>query len=56
MQALQKFVPDISKLILDGKIIHKEDRYAGLKQAEQALLAVHTGANFGKVVIIVADD
>lgn len=56
VQALKTFIPDVSKLILDGKIIYKEHKYEGLRNADEALLAVHTGANMGKVVIVLADD
>ena len=55
-KALQSFIPEVSELIVGDKIIYKEHRYEGLRKAEEALLAVHTGANLGKVVIIVSED
>ena len=50
------FYEDIVPLVLQGKITSREHRYTGIKQAAQALRDVHTGANTGKALIIVADD
>ena len=53
-RTLKTHIPEVSQLMLDGKLKFKEHRYA-LPEAGQALLDVHTGANFGKAVIIVAE-
>ena len=46
--------------MLDGKIKPSKQRYLGLDKAEQALIDLHTGDNFGvtigKAVAVVSDD
>jgi len=55
-QYLMQFLVEVPTLVLDGKIKPSEQRYLGLNKAEQALIDVHTGDNFGKAVVIVSDD
>ena len=54
-EALNGFMEEVVPLILDGKISVFEQPYS-LKDAGQALAVLHTGANIGKPVIIVAED
>ena len=56
MEALDGFAEEGTRLVLEGKIKNIEHRYNGLKEAGQALADVHSGANFGKAVIIVAEE
>ncbi|KZP11121.1 alcohol dehydrogenase [Athelia psychrophila] len=51
-----EFMREVPKLIEEGKITVLEQRYIGMENAEEALLSVHTGANFGKAVVILSDD
>lgn len=53
---IAEFMTEGLSLIKQGKIKTSEQRYVGMEKAEEALLAVHTGANFGKAVVIVSDD
>jgi NADPH-dependent curcumin reductase CurA len=55
-QYLMQFLVEVPTLVLDSKIKPSEQRYLGLDKAEQALIDVHTGDNFGKAVVIVSDD
>ncbi|KZP05193.1 alcohol dehydrogenase [Athelia psychrophila] len=55
-QYIPDFMAEIPPLVFSGKIRLREHRYDGLKNAGQALADVHTGANFGKSLIVVADD
>ena len=47
---------EIVPLVKAGKITSREHRYHGLEHAGHALADVHTGANTGKAVIVVADE
>ena len=49
------FMDDVVPLILEKKLSVFEQPYS-LKDAGQALADLHTGANIGKPVIIVAPD
>lgn len=51
-----EFITEVPKLVQEGKIATLEQRYMGMENAEEALLSVHTGANFGKAVVILSDD
>ena len=53
--AMPRFYEAVTPLILAGKITSREHRFA-LKDAGEALLAVHLGKNTGKAVVIVSDD
>ncbi|KAF7982666.1 hypothetical protein HWV62_27127 [Athelia sp. TMB] len=55
-QYMADFIAEIPPLVFAGKIRLREHRYDGLKHAGQALADVHTGANFGKSLIVVSDD
>ncbi|KZV72729.1 alcohol dehydrogenase [Peniophora sp. CONT] len=52
----KQFFDEIPKLVHEGKIKYQEDRSYGLKKVGEALLQVHTGANRGKKVVVVADE
>lgn len=54
-KAVEGFMEEATKLVLDGRIKNREMKYAGVKEAGQALADHHVGKNFGKSVIIVAD-
>lgn len=54
--ALPQFFDEVVPLVLQKKITVREHRYKGLQNGGQALRDIHTGANTGKAVIIVADD
>jgi len=51
-----EFYEVMPALVKEGKIKFKEERTHGLDKVGQALLDVGTGANSGKVVIVVSDD
>ncbi|KAF7983654.1 hypothetical protein HWV62_19535 [Athelia sp. TMB] len=53
---MEEFLEGVPKLVKSGKIMVSEQRFVGLENAEAALLAVHTGTNFGKAVVVVSDD
>ena len=53
--ALKGFMDEVVPLILEGKISIFEQRYS-LQNAGAAIADLHTGANIGKPVIIVAED
>ena len=42
--------------VASGEIKYKEDRVRGLERAGEAIVAVQSGKNFGKSVVIVADE
>ncbi|EKM57160.1 uncharacterized protein PHACADRAFT_208298 [Phanerochaete carnosa HHB-10118-sp] len=54
--AASKFREEVVPLVLQGKITSREHRYHGLPEAGKALADVHTGANSGKAVVVVADE
>jgi NADPH-dependent curcumin reductase CurA len=47
---------EIIPLVLKGRIASREHRYTGLKEAGKALADLHTGANTGKAIIVVAEE
>lgn len=51
----EAFERDFAKLVVEGKIIHKEHRYQGIENGAKAFLDLFQGENFGKAVVIVAD-
>jgi NADPH-dependent curcumin reductase CurA len=51
-----EFYAEVTAWVVEAKIKSLEHRYEGLENAEQALLDVQTGGNFGKAVIIVASE
>ncbi|KAJ3522116.1 hypothetical protein NM688_g8923 [Phlebia brevispora] len=53
---LPQFHQEVVPLVLQKKISVFEQRYDGIKNAGQAMHDLHTGANTGKAVVIVADD
>ncbi|KAK7685726.1 hypothetical protein QCA50_011071 [Cerrena zonata] len=55
-KALLNFDEEVPALIQAGKIHLREHRFEGLRSAENALRAVHTGENLGKAVIIVDEE
>ena len=57
MQSAAKgFLENATKLVIEGKIKSRENRYDGLREAGRALAEVHTGQSLGKPVIIAAND
>ena len=52
----KKFFDEIPKLVREGKMKYQEDRSYGLEKVGEALLEVHTGANRGKKVVVVAEE
>ena len=54
--ALPGFFDEVVPWVLEKKISVKEQHYAGLKAAGDAIRDMHTGGNNGKAVIVVADD
>lgn len=55
-RAFNEFDQEVFPLLQAGKIQNREHRFIGLQNSEKALLAVHTGENFGKAVIIVDEE
>ena len=51
----KQFFDEIPKLVREGKMKYQEDRSYGLEKVGEALLEVHTGANRGKKVVVVAE-
>ncbi|KDQ07315.1 hypothetical protein BOTBODRAFT_38932 [Botryobasidium botryosum FD-172 SS1] len=49
------FDREMGKLVADGKIQYKEHRYTGIENGAKAFLDLFKGDNFGKAVVIVAD-
>lgn len=52
---MPRFYDVVVPLVLEGKITSREHRFE-LKEAGEALLAVHLGKNTGKAVIAVSED
>ena len=52
----QTFFTEMPQLVATGAIKTKEQTWKGLENAIEALLAVFTGTNEGKVVIVVSED
>ena len=52
----EAFFRDMPKHVASGEIKYKEHIVRGLENAGQGLVDVLKGANFGKSVIIVADE
>ena len=50
-----QFHDEVVPLVLQGKITSREHRYS-LRDAGRALADVHTGANTGKTVVVVAEE
>ena len=51
-----EFDTTIPPLVAAGAIRYKEHRVRGLERAGQAILDVQTGVNFGKCVVVVAEE
>jgi len=49
------FDRDMGKLVAEGKLQYKEHRYNGIENGAKAFLDLFKGENFGKAVVIVAD-
>lgn len=54
--AMATFYQDVVPLVAEGKITGQYHRYNGIQEAGHALRDVHTGANTGKALIVVAED
>ncbi|KAL0563028.1 hypothetical protein V5O48_019050 [Marasmius crinis-equi] len=52
----EEFYNVVPKLLAGGKLKHREDISIGLETAGEGLLEVQSGKNFGKKVILVAED
>ena len=52
----EAFFRDMPKQVASGKIKYKEHIVRGLVQAPQGIIDIHLGNNFGKSVLIVADE
>lgn len=53
---VDEFHSDFVSRISKGEIQYKEHIVRGLENGGQAIVDVHTGKNFGKAVVVVADD
>ena len=51
-----EFYATVPARVASGELKYNEYRVQGLERAGQAILDVQTGKNFGKCVIVVADD
>ncbi|EIW78207.1 alcohol dehydrogenase [Coniophora puteana RWD-64-598 SS2] len=51
-----EFSTTMPKLLANGEISFKEDATRGLQNSAEAILSVYKGTNFGKKVIVVADE
>ena len=52
----EEFYSTFPARVASGEIKHKEYLVSGLENAGQAILDVQTGANFGKCVVVVAEE
>ena len=52
----EAFFRDMPKYVASGEIKYKEHIVHGLEQAPQGIVDIHLGNNFGKSVLIVADE
>ena len=52
----EAFFRDMPKQVASGEIKYKEHIVRGLENAGEGILDVQSGKNFGKCVIVVADD
>jgi NADPH-dependent curcumin reductase CurA len=50
------FYSAMPKLVEEGKIKHKEHVVKGLENAPQAFVELLQGGNFGKSVVVIADE
>ncbi len=48
------FLAEMGSYVQSGKIVYREDRWAGLEQAPNAFRAMLEGGNFGKTIVAVA--
>ena len=51
-----KFYEEVPAMVAKGELKYKEDKTFGLENVGEACLAVQTGENTGKSVIIVAEE
>lgn len=49
------FFRDFSERVANGEFKVKEDIFNGLECVEEAILAVQTGTNKGKAIVVLAD-
>ncbi|KAI8373802.1 hypothetical protein BD560DRAFT_433913 [Blakeslea trispora] len=55
MEFEEKFLKDVTPLLVDGKVKYREDIVNGIEKVPEALVSVLKGQNFGKMVIHIAD-
>ncbi len=55
-KALETFVEEMTKYLVEGKVTNLENRYQGLKLADQALLDIVVGKSVGKPIIVASDE
>lgn len=51
----EKFLKDVTALLLDGRITYREDIAKGIEKTPEALCNVLRGVNFGKQVVEIAE-
>ncbi|OBZ81945.1 NADP-dependent alkenal double bond reductase P1, partial [Choanephora cucurbitarum] len=51
----EKFLNDVTPLLVDGKVKYREDVVNGIDNVPEALVNVLKGKNFGKMVVHIAD-
>ena len=51
-----QFLAEMSQYVRDGSVKYREDRWAGLDVGFDAFSAMLSGGNFGKTIVVVADE
>jgi NADPH-dependent curcumin reductase CurA len=52
----EEFYTSVPKMVAEGKLKHKEEIHKGLEKVGHLILEQQTGKNFGKSVLIVAEE
>ena len=55
-QYQQRFLSEVGDYVRDNLIFYREDRWSGLEKAPQAFQAMLAGRNFGKTMVVVAEE
>ena len=50
------FYKDVTELVAKGEIKYKEQVYHGMENVEKAMIEIYSGDNFGKAVVLIADE
>ena len=51
-----RFLEEMAGWIREGRIVYREDVWAGLESAPEAFSAMLRGGNFGKTLVAVSED